>query len=155
MVIALGAFDLQRPVARGGMARVWEAVHRRSGQPAAIKVITADRAREMAFRVRFAHEVRAVARLDHPAVVRVYDHGTVSAAASAASEGALPVGMPYLAMEWIEGGAISTGGRRRGGRRCAMRSSGCSMGWRMRTRGGWCIAISRMTTFCWPRAGRC
>ncbi|MCB9528362.1 MAG: serine/threonine-protein kinase PknK [Myxococcales bacterium] len=108
-MIALGAFDLLRPVARGGMARVWEGVHRRSGAPAAIKVIMAAQAREMSFRVRFAHEVRAVARLDHPAVVRVYDHGTVPAAAAAASGGALPVGVPYLAMEWIAGGAISTG----------------------------------------------
>lgn len=108
-MITLGAFDLLHPVARGGMARVWEGVHRRSGVRAAIKVIMAAQAREMSFRVRFAHEVRAVARLDHPAVVRVYDHGTVSAAAAAASAGALPVGVPYLAMEWIDGGAVSTG----------------------------------------------
>lgn len=109
MVIALGAFDLVRPAARGGMARVWQGVHRRSGVPVAVKVVTAELAREMAFRVRFAHEVRAVARLDHPAVVRVFDHGAVSTAAAAASGGQLWEGAPYLAMEWIEGGEVSSG----------------------------------------------
>lgn len=107
--VSLGAFELHSVVGRGGMAQVWSAVHRRSGRAAAVKVITAGLAGEARFAVRFAHEVRAVARLDHPAVVRVFDHGTVPVAAAVASGGALPAGAPYLAMEWIEGGVLSTG----------------------------------------------
>ena len=39
--ISLGPFDLLRPIGRGGMADVWEGIHRAQQVPVAVKVITA------------------------------------------------------------------------------------------------------------------
>ena len=84
----VGPFDLLTRVARGGMGQVWRGVHRRSGEPVAVK--------EMLGRVEprtvasFRNEVRAMAGLDHPHVARVLDYGT------------LDDGAPYLAMEWVD-----------------------------------------------------
>ena len=47
--IELGAFTLLRPLAAGGMGEVWRAVHAKSGQPVAVKVIKDEAARRPAF----------------------------------------------------------------------------------------------------------
>ncbi|MBA2664347.1 MAG: protein kinase [Bradymonadaceae bacterium] len=93
MVVTLGPFDLQKPIGRGGMGEVWRALHREQGDAVAIKVMTAERAQDPRFREAFMHEVRAVARLDHPGVIQVYDAGV---AQNSAGDFA---GRAYLAME--------------------------------------------------------
>ncbi|MEZ4320753.1 MAG: tetratricopeptide repeat protein [Myxococcota bacterium] len=81
----LGAFELTGRLAAGGMGQVWNARHRRTGRPVAVKVIGASE------HVRsFEHleqEVRAVARLDHPNIVAVLDQGRDGS------------GAPYFVME--------------------------------------------------------
>ena len=89
--ITLGPFDLHRLVGRGGMAEVWAGEHRAQRVPVAVKVITAAQAKEARFREAFQREVQAVARLHHPGIVMVLDHGTVPEAAAAPLEnGARP-----------------------------------------------------------------
>lgn len=105
-VISLGAFDLLRPVARGGMARVWLGRHRQQGVPVAVKVLTGDSARQPDFVRRFQSEVRAVAALDHPGVVLVLDHGSIQPEASARHP-ELVDGAPWLAMEFVSGGTLA------------------------------------------------
>jgi serine/threonine-protein kinase len=105
-VIPLGPFDLASPVGRGGMGEVWAAIHRDQQVPVAIKVLTSESAQHPAFHQAFRNEVRAVARLDHPGIVVVYDHGIIPPEAEAASEGRLPAGSPYLAMERATGGTL-------------------------------------------------
>jgi serine/threonine protein kinase/tetratricopeptide (TPR) repeat protein len=105
--LSLGPFDLSRPLGRGGMGEVWHAVHTASGVPVAIKVLSGVHAARRSFHALFRDEVRAVAALDHPGVVRVYDAGSVSAEAEAASGGALQAGCPWLAMELASRGALS------------------------------------------------
>ncbi len=102
-VATLGPFQLLAPIARGGMGEVWRGVHARQGVPVAIKLLRDDDAR---LRDAFFAEVRAVARLDHPGVILVLDHGVVDAAASAASEGRLRVDTPWFAMEHCSGGTL-------------------------------------------------
>ncbi len=104
--IALGAFDLVRPIGHGGMGVVWLATHRGLGVQVAVKVLTAGRARDADFATAFRDEVRAVAALDHPRIVHVHDHGSVDAAAEAASEGTLRRGSPWLAMDLVAGGTL-------------------------------------------------
>ncbi|MCA9540253.1 MAG: protein kinase, partial [Myxococcales bacterium] len=104
--IPLGPFDLLRPVERGGMSAVWRAVHRARHTSVAIKAVTAPIGREHDFRAWFAGEVRAVARLDHPTIVRVHDHGEISAEVADATGGRLPEGAPYMVMEWLGGGPL-------------------------------------------------
>lgn len=104
--IILGPFVLSEPIGRGGIAEVWRATHKDAGTPVAIKVITARHARSERFVGTFRTEVHAVARLSHPAIVTVLDHGEVSAAAEEASSGRLVAKSPYLAMELASLGAL-------------------------------------------------
>ena len=113
--LPLGAFDLHRRIAVGGMGEVWTAKHRASGLPAAVKLVRG-RAIPPEWVEAFADEVRAVAALDHPGIVRVFDHGVVPEHTARASEGRLDAGFPWLAMEYAGGGDMS-GLRGRLGRR--------------------------------------
>ncbi len=73
------------------MGTIYRARDRQTGAPVALKLISAqDRGR-----TRFAREARALAELDHPAIVRYVAHGLT------------PVGEPFLAMEWLEGELLS------------------------------------------------
>ena len=94
----LGPFRLHERIGEGGMGAVWRAVHTRTGVEAAIKVIAqaADPERVAAFEA----EVRSIAQLDHPRIVRVYDYGTVPRGAEV--DGFRP-GSPFLAMELVRG----------------------------------------------------
>lgn len=74
----VGPFRMERVLARGGFGEVWRARHALSGVPVAVKVFRRGTVRADALDV----EVRAMAALDHPHVVRVLDHGTVDGAAA-------------------------------------------------------------------------
>jgi len=97
-----GAFALQSELGRGGMGAVWRAVHVRSGLPVAIKVVTAERAREPGFVAAFRAEARAVAGLDHPGIVRLLDYGELGDDV----DGELVAGSPWMAMELGRGGTL-------------------------------------------------
>lgn len=94
-----GPFRLLRPLATGGMGMVWYAEHRRGGHPVAVKVMTAEHVRKQRFVDAFHREVRAVARLNHPNIIGVYDSGEVSEEVARMSDGHLVAGSPYLVME--------------------------------------------------------
>ncbi len=93
----LGPFELIKPVARGGTGEVWRAIHR-DGVGVAVKLLPCDRFTEET-RGAFHKEVRAVASLQHPNIVWIYDSGEVSRDAARRSAGQLTAGSPYLAME--------------------------------------------------------
>lgn len=99
MPIGLGPFDALAPLGSGGMGEVWRGVHRASGTPVALKILAG--ARLCGTSDALQRELRAVAALDHPHIVRVYDFGRVAQAASAGSP--WPDGTPFLAMELLEG----------------------------------------------------
>jgi serine/threonine protein kinase/tetratricopeptide (TPR) repeat protein len=105
--IRLGSFLLERPIARGGMAEVWRGVHVGEQMPAAVKVLTGPRAREEAFVRALQNEISAVARLDHPGIIVLYDRGEVTAEAALQSGGRLTKGSPWFAMEMCSHGALS------------------------------------------------
>src|SRR5688572_8103741 len=107
-MIPLGPFVLGNPLGRGGMGEVWSGLHRDQGVPVAVKVLTREGTREPSFRSAFRNEVRAVAGLDHPGIVTVFDYGEVSAETEARSHGRLPAGSPYLAMEMAGGGSLAS-----------------------------------------------
>ncbi len=81
-------FEIESQAGSGGMGVVYRARDLRSGAPVAVKVLHDRRGEQEA---RFAREAQALARLDHPAVVRYV------------AQGATPEGDAFLAMEWLEG----------------------------------------------------
>jgi DNA-binding NtrC family response regulator len=75
----MGGYQLIEKIGEGGMGEVWKAQHHLLGRPAAIKLIrvatsTEEKRREEAFR-RFRREARAMAQLQSPHTVSLYDFG--------------------------------------------------------------------------------
>jgi eukaryotic-like serine/threonine-protein kinase len=92
----IGAYRLQKEIGRGGMAHVWLA-ERADGtfaRQVALKLPHTSYARRDLI-VRFTRERNILASLEHPNIARLYDAGV--------SEN----GIPYLAMEYVEGKPIS------------------------------------------------
>jgi serine/threonine protein kinase/predicted negative regulator of RcsB-dependent stress response len=105
--IPLGPFELRKPLGAGGMGEVWQGTHRAQGVAVAVKVLHGDAARTPAAHREFANEIRAVARLDHPHIVRVFDHGRLNEAVQVLSKGRLTQGSPFLVMELARGGSLA------------------------------------------------
>ncbi|HEX6689137.1 MAG TPA: serine/threonine-protein kinase [Solirubrobacterales bacterium] len=89
----LAGYRLDALIARGGMGIVYRATHLALDRPVALKVIARQFAGDEGFRDRFLRESRLAARLDHPAVVPVYD--------AREEEGEL-----IVAMRLVEGGDL-------------------------------------------------
>ncbi len=87
------------------MAQVWRGVHRDEQLPVAVKFITADKAADATYVESFEREVQAVAALDHPGIVRVFDYGRLDDVDEEAHP-QLRAGSPYLAMELFEAGTL-------------------------------------------------
>jgi serine/threonine-protein kinase len=95
--LALGdevaGYRIDARIARGGMGVVYRATHLGLDRPVALKVIARELAGDASFRDRFLRESRLAARLDHPAVVPVYDSREVD-------------GELIVAMRLVEGGDL-------------------------------------------------
>jgi len=68
-----GRYRLDRHLASGGMAEVWEATDEVLDRPVAVKLLHGHLADDPALRARFHHEAVAAARLVDPAIVAIYD----------------------------------------------------------------------------------
>lgn len=67
--------SIVRCIGRGGMGEVFLAEHPRLPRMVALKVLNAGLSDSIEDRLRFAREARLAARLRHPAIVQIYDHG--------------------------------------------------------------------------------
>jgi serine/threonine-protein kinase len=76
------------------MGAVYLARHKDLDRLVALKVLR-DEVDDPAILERFVREARAVAKLDHPNIVRIYDFGYHD-------------GRPFLAMEYVDGTTLST-----------------------------------------------
>jgi len=90
----LGQYRILDELGRGGMGRVYKAVHQAMGRFVALKMISpaltqTERAREL-----FQREVRAAGRLHHPNIVTFYDAHTTGDRC-------------YLVMEFVDGPNLS------------------------------------------------
>jgi serine/threonine-protein kinase len=68
-----GRYRLDRLVASGGMAQVWEATDEVLARRVAVKILHAHLAADETFVARFRREAVAAARLSHPSIVSIYD----------------------------------------------------------------------------------
>ncbi|WP_437976703.1 protein kinase [Sorangium sp. So ce295] len=86
-----GRYLLLEAIGRGGFATVWRARDQERGDLVAIKVLRSDIAGDESRRDRFFRGARAMAKLEHPGVVRILDTGGVDG------------GWYYFVMELVAG----------------------------------------------------
>ena len=68
----LGEYRLEALLAQGGMARVYRAMDVRLKRSVVVKVISPPFRNDPDYLMRFEREAQAIARLDHPNIVRLY-----------------------------------------------------------------------------------
>jgi serine/threonine protein kinase len=99
--ILANRFELVREVGRGSMGKVWLAMHLTLGVRCAVKFMTSEAMGHPEYAARFALEARAIAHLNSPNVVRVLDYDVDD-------------GVPFIAMEWLQGEDLGARIRRAG-----------------------------------------
>lgn len=86
----LGGFQVVRRIGGGGMGQVYLARQLSLKRPVALKLLKADLLKNPTALKRFEAEAHAVAKLNHPNIVQVYEFGEHD-------------GLRYMALEYVEG----------------------------------------------------
>lgn len=81
------------------MADVHRGTDTRLGRTVAIKLLRPDLARDPQFQARFKREAQAVAALNHPSIVAIYDTGDHAVPGDAHDQ----IRVPYIVMEFVAG----------------------------------------------------
>ncbi|MDO5081443.1 Stk1 family PASTA domain-containing Ser/Thr kinase [Buchananella hordeovulneris] len=97
-----GRYEVRQLIGRGGMADVYVGFDSRLNRTVAIKVLRADLARDPMFQNRFRREAQSAGRLNHPAIVAVYDTGEEATRFADGATGTVP----YIIMEYVEGHTV-------------------------------------------------
>ena len=82
--------EIRELLGQGGMGAVYKARHRRLDRMVALKILPSEISADPAFAERFTREARALASLNHPHIVTLYDFGEAG-------------GLYYLLMEFVDG----------------------------------------------------
>lgn len=93
-------YQISRQIGEGGMGVVYDATDERDGKRVALKIMRAEFTRSREALTRFFNEARATNLVEHPGLVRIYEHGQVTD------------GTAYLAMEFLQGETLSARLRR-------------------------------------------
>lgn len=86
----IGPYRVLETLGSGGVGTVYRAIDRRTGEVAALKLLSTGPALDPKAARRLAREFETLHALSHPNVVKVYDTGVYQ-------------GYPYLAMELVDG----------------------------------------------------
>ena len=86
----VGDYQILGELGRGGMGVVYRAKHRKLNRIVALKMILAGKHSSQDALGRFIAEARAVAKLQHPGIVQIFDIGEHQ-------------GLPYFSLEFVEG----------------------------------------------------
>lgn len=87
------AYEIESFIASGGMGAVYQARRRSLDRPVAIKILPREFGADEQFRASFEAEAKAMARLNHPNLIGVYDFGDID-------------GMLYIIMELVHGKSL-------------------------------------------------
>ncbi|MEM7345631.1 MAG: protein kinase [Chloroflexota bacterium] len=91
---SLGQYQIKEQIGAGGMATVFKAFQESINRHVAVKILPIHFANDPNFVKRFTQEAQAIAALEHPHIVPVYDFGTSN-------------DLTYMAMRYVEGGTLS------------------------------------------------
>ncbi|MCA9054905.1 MAG: serine/threonine protein kinase, partial [Planctomycetaceae bacterium] len=97
----LGKYQIERRLGAGGMGAVFLAHDTDLKRTVALKVLPKDRKENPTLVKRFKAEAQAVAQLQHPNVVSIFETGEIQ-------------GFPYLALEFVDGQDLQTRIEKRG-----------------------------------------
>ena len=89
----IGGFRVDQRIGVGGMGMVYEATELALGRQVALKILRPETADTTTARARFDREARAIAKLEHPGIIRIYAAGEHD-------------GVRYIAMELIRGRSL-------------------------------------------------
>lgn len=89
----LPGYEFDCLIAQGGMGAVYKARQRSLDRDVAIKVLPRELGDDPLFRSSFQSEARAMARLAHPNLIRIYDSGNLD-------------GLLYIVMEYVPGKSL-------------------------------------------------
>jgi serine/threonine-protein kinase len=90
----IARYEIQSEIGRGGMAAVYLAYDPNFRRNVAIKVVSVNLQENRMFRERFEREAHLIAKIEHPAIVPVYDFGEQDH-------------QPYLVMRHMPGGSLA------------------------------------------------
>lgn len=85
--------ELQEQIGVGGMGVVWKARQKNLDRPVALKLLNRNLTGDPSFVERFLREARALGRLNHPAIISVYDFGQRDEVC-------------YFLMEYVDGASL-------------------------------------------------
>ncbi|MEO5716612.1 MAG: serine/threonine-protein kinase, partial [Luteolibacter sp.] len=86
-------YEIEGLIATGGMGAVYCAVQKSLDRTVALKILPQEFSKDAAFCAGFEAEAKAMARLNHPNLIGVYDFGEVG-------------GMLFIIMEYVAGKSI-------------------------------------------------
>lgn len=89
----LGPYRIERLLGQGGMGSVYAATNEKTGQPAAVKVLSTMLAAKSGFRARFESEIETLRRVKHANIVQLLGYGEQD-------------GHLFYAMELIDGRSL-------------------------------------------------
>ena len=90
----LGPYEILGPIGAGGMGEVYRARDTRLKREVALKILPEALAQDAVRRQRFEQEARAVAALNHPNIVAIYDIGNQN-------------GVLYIVTELVDGETLN------------------------------------------------
>jgi len=103
MATHFGRYELQEELGRGAMSIIYRGLDPRIGRQVALKTLRPEFSAHAEYRQRFVLEARAAGTLSHPHIVTIYDVGEID-------------GLPYIAMELLDGLDLEQFVREQGGR---------------------------------------
>ena len=90
-------------VGRGGMGAVYQARQKQLDRIVALKILPPGIGEDPAFAERFAREAKALARLNHPGIVTLYEFGATTVPAAPSAQVNPPPALFYFLMEFVDG----------------------------------------------------